>query len=135
MSSGSQIKARRDDLGAFVSGRDELNLAEFPLASISERFLDGTKTVVFEDTVWDEQKRARLPRKLTISGSDLYGLPTAKDDDVLLACVQLSSLEDFSSREVQFSRYELLKLLRWRDETRNYRRLMLSLSRWKSLTV
>jgi hypothetical protein len=36
---------------------------------------------------------------------------------------------------VQFSRYELLKLLRWRDETRNYRRLSVSLRRWKGLSV
>ena len=114
---------------------DELNLAEFPLAAISERFLDGTKTVVFEDTVWDYKQKRRVPRSLTISGSDRYGLPRAKDDDVLLACIQVSNLSDFASREVKFSRYELLNLLRWRDETRNYRRLSLSLRRWKGLSV
>lgn len=114
---------------------DELNLAEFPLAAISDRFLDGTKTVVFEDTVWDYKQKRRVPRSLTISGSDLYGLPTARDDDVLLACVQISNLGDFAAREVQFSRYELLKLLRWPDETRNYHRLSVSLRRWKGLSV
>lgn len=116
-------------------GYDELNLAEFPLAAISDRFLDGTKTVVFEDSVWDRAKNKRMPRTLTISGSDRYGLPTAKDDDVLLACIQLSSFADFRLREVHFSRYELLKLLRWKDETRNYRRLATALRRWKGLTV
>ena len=128
-------KRRRHRLEHFDEGRDELNLAEFPLAAICDRFLDGEKTVVFEDTVWDEEKRKRLPRKLTISGSDRFGLPTAKDDDVLLASIQLSSLGDFRSREVHFSRYELLKLLRWPDETRYYRRLATSLRRWKGLTV
>ncbi|MEQ8849009.1 replication initiator protein A [Botrimarina sp.] len=131
--SDSQKRHRR--LEAFEKGRDELNLAEFPLAAVCNRHLDGTKTVVFEDTVWDEEKRKRLPRKLTISGSDRFGLPTSKDDDVLLACVQLSSLENFDQREVHFSRYELLKLLRWPDETRYYRRLATSLRRWKGLTV
>ncbi len=114
---------------------DELNLAEFPLAAISDRFLDGTKTVVFEDTVWDYKQKRRVPRSLTVSGSDQYGLPTARDDDVLLACIQVSSLADFVAREVHFSRYELLKLLRWRDETRNYRRLSVSLRRWKGLSI
>lgn len=122
-------------LETLEEGRDELNLAEFPLSAICDRFLDGTKTVVFEDTVWDEEKRKRLPRKLTVSGSDRFGLPTAKDDDVLLACIQLSALGDFHRREVHFSRYELLKLLRWPDETRYYRRLATSLRRWKGLTV
>ena len=114
---------------------DELNLAEFGLASAGERHLDGKKTVIFEDTVWDKAARKRLPRKLAVSGGDLYGLPTAKDDDVLLALVQLSAADGFADREVQFSRYELLKLLRWEDSTRNYRRLSKSLRRWAGLTV
>lgn len=130
-----QRQKRLRRLEGFTDGRDELNLAEFPLAAVCDRFLDGEKTVVFEDTVWDEEKRKRLPRKLTISGSDRFGLPTAKDDDVLLACIQLSSLGEFHSREVRFSRYELLKLLRWPDQTRYYRRLATSLRRWKGLTV
>jgi hypothetical protein len=122
-------------LESFRDGRDEMNLAELPLAAVSSRFLDGRKTVVFEDQAWDEGRREFVPRKLTISGSDRYGLPTAKDDDVLLACIQLTSLGNFHSREVEFSRYELLKLLRWKDETKNYRRVSSSLRRWKGVTV
>ncbi len=128
-------KWRRITLETFADGRDEMNLAEFPLAAIGDRFLDGTKTVVFSDTVWDREKREHLPRQLTISGSDRYGLPTAKDDDILLACIQLSSIGDFHDREVQFSRYELLKLMRWPDESRYYHRLSTSLRRWKGTTV
>ena len=112
-----------------------MNLAEFPLAAISDRFLDGTKTVVFSDSVWDSQLRRHVPRELTVSGSDLYGLPTAKDDDVLLACIQISSLGDFQSKEVRFSRYELLKLLRWPDEGKYYHRVATSLRRWKGLAI
>ena len=114
---------------------DELNLAEFPLAAISDRFLDGTKTDVLEDTVFDREQNRHLPRRLTLSGSDRYGLPTSKDDDVLLACIQLSRLNDFSSREVSFSRYEILRLLGWADETRNYDRVATSLRRWKGLSI
>ena len=114
---------------------DEMNLAEFPLAAISNRFLDGTKTVVLEDTVFDREQNRHLPRRLTLSGSDRYGLPTSKDDDVLLACIQLSRLNDFSSREVSFSRYEILRLLGWADESRNYDRVATSLRRWKGLSI
>lgn len=128
-------KWRKIALETFADGRDEMNLAEFPLAAIGDRFLDGTKTVVFADTVWDREKRKHLPRQLTISGSDRYGLPTAKDDDVLLGCIQLSSIGDFHNREVKFSRYELLKLLRWPDESRYYHRLATSLRRWKGTTI
>lgn len=116
-------------------GVDELNLAEFPLASISDRIPDGRKTMVYEDLVFDRNEGRELKRRLTISGSDRYGLPTAKDDDVLLACIQISKLQDFQSPEVTFSRYELLKLLRWPDDTRNYERISQSLRRWKGLTI
>ena len=138
---GKDLKEKQNDkwrkiaLETFADGRDEMNLAEFPLAAIGDRFLDGTKTVVFSDTVWDREKREHLPRQLTISGSDRYGLPTAKDDDILLACIQLSSIGDFHDREVKFSRYELLKLMRWPDESRYYHRLSTSLRRWKGTTV
>lgn len=117
------------------TGVDELNLAEFPLAAISDRFLDGKKTVVFEDTVFCHEQRQHLPRRLTISGSDRYGLPTAKDDDVLLACIQISRLGDFASPEVHFSRYEILKLLKWPDTSWQYERVANSLRRWKGLTI
>ena len=114
---------------------DELNLAEFPMAAVSDRFLDGQKTVVFEDTVFCREQRRELPRRLIISGSDRYGLPTAKDDDVLLACIQISKFHDFASPQVHFSRYEILKLLGWADDTRNYRRVSTSLRRWKGLSI
>ncbi|MCA9191091.1 MAG: replication initiator protein A [Planctomycetales bacterium] len=132
---GSQLRIESESQGHEAFGVDELNLAEFPLASISDRIPDGKKTLVYEDLIFDREEGRELKRRLTLSGSDRYGLPTAKDDDVLLACIQISKLQDFQSPEVSFSRYELLKLLRWSDDTRNYERLSQSLRRWKGLTV
>jgi len=119
----------------YREGRDEMNLVELPLSSIADRFLDGRKTVVFVDEFWDRESGQRATRELAISGSDRYGLPTARDEDVLLACVQLSSMQNFRDREVHFSRYELLKLLRWPDEGKYYRRLAVALRRWKGVTI
>jgi len=124
-----------DSCNAFREGRDEMNLVELPLSSIANRFLDGRKTVVLADEIWDRDLRQRVTRELAISGSDRYGLPTAHDEDVLLACVQLTSAHDFRHREVNFTRYQLLKLLRWPDEGKYYRRLATSLRRWKGVTV
>jgi hypothetical protein len=61
-------------------GRDEMNLVELPLSGISDRFLDGRKTVVFTDEIWDRTLAQRVERKLAISGSDRYGLPTINED-------------------------------------------------------
>src|SRR5262245_28683272 len=121
----------RKRVADLLDGRDEMNLVECPLSSVADRFLDGRKTVVFADHGWDPERKALAKRERAISGSDRYGLPTARDEDVLLACVQLSALQDFREREVRFSRYELLKLLRWPDEGKSYKRLGVSLRRWK----
>ncbi len=128
------VKVQRE-WESFADGRDEMNLVECPLSSVADRFLDGRKTVVFRDEVFDPERGAMVKRELAVSGSDRYGLPTARDEDVLLACVQLSAIQNFASREVRFSRYELLKLLRWADEGKSYTRLATALRRWKGVTV
>ncbi len=133
--SNHRIVTQEDCRSIYNSGIDELNLAEFPLASIADRHRDGKKTIVLEEPVFDREAGKYVQRRLTISGSDRFGLPTAKDDEVLLACVQLSKLQDFRSPEVKFSRYELLKLLRLPDDSKNYARIATSLRRWKGLSI
>jgi len=61
-------------LETFALGYDELNLAEFPLAAIADRHPSGEKTNILTDTVWDRAAKKHLPRRLMISGTDLYGL-------------------------------------------------------------
>lgn len=118
-----------------VGGRDELNLAEFPISVLSDRVPDGMKTLVFEDEVFDQQAGEMVKRRLTITGSDAYGLPTAVDDEILVALIQLTKLANgFTNRQVHFTRYELLKLLGWNDEGRNYDRIEESLNRWVGVT-
>lgn len=99
------------------SYRDELNFAEFPLASLSDRVPQGQKTLVFTDSVFDQGRRQTVTRKLTISASDEYGLPTALDDEVILGLIQLTNKKKFADRKVHFTRYELIKLLGWDRST------------------
>ena len=73
-------------------GKDELNLAEFPLAVISSRPQPDIKTLCFEDRIWDMSRSEMVTRKLIITASDEYGLPTALDEEVILGLVQLSKL-------------------------------------------
>jgi hypothetical protein len=61
-------------------GRDELNLAEFPLAALSNRTADGQKTLEFKDTIFDRQAGKLVERKLTVTAADKFGLPSAMDD-------------------------------------------------------
>jgi hypothetical protein len=116
-------------------GRDEMNLAEFPLATLADRVPQGCKTLVFEDRTWDRGQRQHVARRLTISASDKFGLPTALDDEVILGLVQLSKANNFANRQVQFSRYQLVHLLGWREEGKSYARLEESLKRWLGVTL
>ena len=104
-------------------GRDELNLAEFPIALLSSRPNPNQKTVQFEDRIWDKRPNRHVTRKLTITASDLYGLPTTLDDDVILGLIQLTRENDFQDNQVFFSRYKLIRLLGWRNEGKSYMRL------------
>lgn len=116
-------------------GRDEMNLAEFPLATLADRAPRGCKTLVFEYRVGNRGQADSCMRRLTISASDNYGLPTAIDDEVILGLVQVTNASGFANRHVHFSRYELIHLLGWRDEGRSYRRLEQSLKRWLGVTL
>lgn len=116
-------------------GRDELNLAEFPLATLADKAPRGCKTLTFGDRIWDRSQRKHVARRLTITASDKYGLPTALDDDVILGLVQLSKAADFTDRCVRFSRYQLIRLLGWGDEGKSYSRLETSLKRWLGVTL
>jgi Replication initiator protein A len=107
-------------------GRDEMNLAEFPIALLADRAPKGQKTLYFEDQ----------HGRLTVTGSDAYGLPTATDTDVIVALIYLTKLQnDFRDVKVNFSRYGLIKLLNWPFEGGSYKRLDLSFNRWHGVSL
>jgi hypothetical protein len=120
------------DLG---DGRDELNLAEFPLSLISKKASEDTKVLVFEDTVWDSESRKLVPRKVTISGSADCGLPSSADEEVLLALIQITKMQGFRSKKVHFSRYQLLQILGWEDTGYYYNRIVSALNTWLGVNV
>lgn len=118
-----------------TDGKDELNLAEFPLSAISDRLNPEQKTLTFEDRIFDNSRGEVITRQLTITASDEYGLPTAHDDEVILGLIQLTKLRQFTDRKVHFTRYQLIRLLGWREEGKSYERLEKSLNRWVGVTL
>lgn len=112
--------------GELASGRDEMNLAEFPLTLLADRVPGEIKTLCY----------VSRPGTLVVTGSDAFGLPTAADADVIIGLIQLTRLRnDFADPKVPFTRYELLRILGWPDESRYYRRLDESLNRWVGVTL
>ena len=125
-----------DDVTAFLGpGKDEMNFAEFPIAMLTDRAPRGVKSIKFEDQVYDERRKKVITRRRIIEGSEEYGLPTATDDMVVLALIQITKQKsDFIRRDVEFTRLELMRLLGWADEGRNFERLKTSLLRIANVT-
>src|SRR3954453_9168302 len=102
----TQPNGSRDlrDLFRSNSGRDELNLAEFPITLLRDRVPDGCKTLVFEDKVFDQQAGEIVTPKLTATGSNAPGVPTAVDDEVFVALHQLTKLSGSRKSKALFIR-------------------------------
>src|SRR6202790_3316222 len=102
-----------DLVSNYQEGRDELNLAEFPISAIGNRFDPSVKTILFQDVAFDKASGETIRRKLTITASDQYDLPTAPDDEILLGLLQLSRIQNFEKPTVTFHRYHFLTIFDW----------------------
>lgn len=116
-------------------GRDEMNLADFPLAGLASRPPKGKMSLAFEDSVWDKRQKTWINKRLTIAASTEYGLPAASDDEVILGLVQMTYAARFTDRKLVFVPAELFRVLGWRGEGRDYSRLEESLKRWVGVTL
>jgi hypothetical protein len=121
--------------GADAGWKDELNLAEFPIAALTDRVPDGQTTLVFEDRL-ERRDSPPIVRRLTIMGTHKHGLPTSLDDEVLVGLIQLTKRRsNFTDARVQFSRYELIELLGWPQSGQSYRRIEEALHRWVGVVL
>jgi hypothetical protein len=115
-------------------GKDEMNLAEFPITLLSER--RGVNMITREVVVREERTGLSVIRKVTVTGSDKDGLPTSQDNLILLALIYLTKrANNFTDRRLWFTRTALLRVLGWPDSGQSYRRIELSLKRWGQVFV
>ena len=117
-------------------GKDEMNLAEFPITLLTDRVPAGQTIIEYRDQIFEEKTGRTLTRKLTIRPSEGMGLPMAVDDDVILGLIQLTKANNgFTSRKVTFSRLDLIRMLGWPDSGASYKRLATSLTRWLGVSL
>jgi len=115
--------------------KDELNLAEFPIAALTDRIPDGQNTLVFEDHL-EQRDGPPIVRRLSISGHGKLGLPAALDDQVIVGLIQLTKRQNnFTNSRVYFSRYELIEMLGWPQDGHSYRRIEEALNRWVGVVL
>jgi hypothetical protein len=116
-----------------LTGRDEMNIAEFPITLLTDRAPKGITKIEHRDEIADPRSGKVITRKLIITAHEDYGLPTSIDDDIILALIQLTKQQNnFSRPKITFTRRQVIELLGWTDKGRNYDRIEMSLVRWGS---
>jgi Replication initiator protein A len=127
--------------GPHADGRDEMNLADFPISVLERRPTRDASgqvrdQVVYESTVYDPIARRRTPQRVTLTTSSRYGLPTPADENVVLALLHTAKRADgCSGARVHFAPHRLFEVMRWSPNSRSYDRLSLVLRRLTSLTI
>jgi Replication initiator protein A len=126
---------------SYSDGRDELNLADFPISILRRQQPEdgrGRKLdqIVYESSTFDPASRRRIPQRVTLTTSSRYGLPTPADENVILALLYIAKrFNDLTEPRVFFSPHQLFQIMRWASNSRSYERLSQILLRLKSLTV
>ena len=103
-------------------GKDEMNLAEYPITLLSHRHQAKVKTIEISDTIIGEGGKP-IKREWVVTGSDKFGLPLAADNDLLMAILAIGKENNFKNPQIHFSRYRLLELMGWGFDGRAYRRV------------
>jgi hypothetical protein len=115
-------------------GKDEMNLAEFPITLLAEK--RGVSMITREVVVREERTGLNIIRRVTVTGSETDGLPTSQDNLILLSLIYLTKrANNFTDRRLLFTRTELLRVLGWPDSGQSYRRVKLSLKRWAQVFI
>ncbi len=135
--------APREQLTLFPSfvevarGKDEMNFAEFPIAALCKRPPDNSKTVIFEDQIYDKKAGKLVTRRLMITGSDAYGLPVPFDDEVIFALVNIATRYGSKnvSEELEFLPNQIIEVLGLKKHTYYRERIEESLKRWTGVTM
>jgi hypothetical protein len=125
----------------YQDGRDELNLADFPISVLQrQQPLDenGVKldTAIYQSSRYDPDSRRRQQQRVILETSSRHGLPTPADENVILALLYVAKhAHDFSDPVVRFSPRQLFHIMGWAPNSRSYDRLRDVLRRLKSLVI
>jgi Replication initiator protein A len=127
-----------DPQAAFVTpivlGKDEMNLAEYPLSILTHRIPRDRKTYSFTQRITDHEGTL-VKQSWSVLGSDKYGLPTPYDDDVLIALLYCYKEQKPQDKQIHFSLYKLCQVMRKALSKREYDRMRDSLNRLTSTTI
>ena len=125
----------------YTDGRDEMNLADFPISALQRTQLsdgDGGKLarLEFAATRYDAGAHKRVTQRVTLTSTASDGLPTPADEHVILALLYVTKHSDnFADATVFFAPGQLFEIMGWAPNGRSYDRLRNVLRRLKALNI
>ena len=124
-------RENRSPRGAVPVGKDEMNLAEFPVCTVSRH--DKRDVLQY---VREVRKEGKVEYQTwAVRGAAGIGLPTEFADRVLITLVTLAAEQGFQSRKVTFSVYRILKLMGLRKNKNSYQRVETALKQLAGVTI
>lgn len=112
--------------------KDEMNFSDVG-GLIFAGYPQDQKTVTLETKHISFAKSESKTERVTISASDNCRLPLPSDAKVFVALIALTTPGDFKNQLVNFNQSEILKILNWTPDGRNYERLKEALNRLRSI--
>ena len=133
---GSDFHADTPLLSQLLNGKDEMNLAEFPIARLGRS--DTRLTIEYKGQITDKLGNV-IEQKWLVSGNATFGLPTEFADRVLVALMFITSQENLRDespdRRVPFTIYRVIKLLGLSRNKRNYSAVEKALQQLVGVTI
>jgi len=114
-------------------GKDEMNLAEFPLTTLGTR--DNREVLVYSGWV-SEKGMQRYEQQWTVRAASGLGLPGEFGDRVILALLALTFRQSPLDARVDFTRYQILRSMGMdKIGQSDYERLEATLSQLVGMTI
>jgi hypothetical protein len=132
---------QHDTEASYRDGRDELNLADFPISVLQrQQPLDerGDKldSATYQASRYDREARQRTQQRVILETSSRHGLPTPADENVVLALLYIAKhTHNFAEPVVRFAPRQLFKIMGWAPNSRSYDRLRQVLRRLQALVI
>lgn len=115
-------------------GRDEMNLVEYPFASLWKNTGPGTE-ILHEWQVTHPITGKNVKAFWRVTGDSKLGLPTASDEQLYLVLMELTQESGIQNQIVHFTRYDMLKRLGCPDQPQYYDALRDAFTRLLAVTI
>lgn len=112
-------------------GRDEMNFAVLPIAKLGR--VDRRDMIEYYGTFTDGNGQKEMV--WTVRGAAGLGLPGELGERVLVALLYIGAQENFKSRRMEFTLYQILKILGLSHSSGNYRGIERAIAQLHGITI